>query len=56
MALSHGPAGQVTAVTGAYPALTTILALLFLTERVTAVQAGGVLLAVTGVLLVGIGG
>ncbi len=56
IALDRGPASQVVPIIGVYPALTAVLAVLFLSDRLSAVQAGGVALAVTGVLLVGFGG
>lgn len=40
---------------GIYPVLTAILAVLFLSDRLNALQVGGVALAVAGVLLVGLG-
>ena len=55
-ALDHGKASSVVPVIGAYPALVALLAVAFLSERLTLVQAVGVGLAVLGVVLVGTGG
>jgi transporter family protein len=56
LALDRGQASLVAPVIGLYPALAALLSVAFLSERLTAVQAAGVLLAVTGVVLVGAGG
>ncbi len=56
LALDHGKASSVVPVIGIYPAFVALLAVGFLAERLTAVQACGVALAVAGVVLVGTGG
>jgi uncharacterized membrane protein len=56
LALDHGKASHVVPVIGVYPALVAVLAVAFLSERLSALQALGVALAVTGVVLVGTGG
>ena len=56
LALDHGKASSVAPVIGIYPAFVALLAVGFLAERLTALQAVGVALAVTGVVLVGAGG
>lgn len=55
LALEHGRASSVVPVIGVYPAFVALLAVAFLSERLSAVQALGVALAVTGVVLVGAG-
>ena len=56
LALGRGEASSVVPVIGVYPAFVALLAVAFLSERLSAVQAIGVALAVTGVVLVGTGG
>jgi transporter family protein len=56
LALDHGKASNVVPVIGIYPAFVALLAVAFLSETLSAVQAIGVALAVTGVVLVGTGG
>ena len=56
LALDHGKASSVVPVIGVYPALVALLAVAFLSDRLSPVQALGVVLAVTGVILVGTGG
>lgn len=56
IALDSGKASNVVPVIGAYPALVAILAVAFLSERLTITQAAGVALAVLGVILIGVGG
>ena len=56
LALDRGQASLVAPVIGIYPALVAVLSVAFLSERLTAVQMAGVLLVVTGVVLVGAGG
>ena len=53
LALNRGKASSVVPVIGVYPAFVALLAVVFLSERLSAVQALGVLLAVAGVILVG---
>jgi uncharacterized membrane protein len=56
LALDRGKASLVAPVIGVYPAMVALLSVAFLSERMTAIQAIGVCLAVTGVVLVGSGG
>jgi transporter family protein len=56
LALDRGQASLVAPIIGMYPALVALLSVLFLSERLSALQVAGVLLAVTGVVLVGAGG
>ncbi len=56
LALDHGKASSVVPVIGVYPAFVALLAVAFLSERLSGLQALGVLLAVAGVVLVGTGG
>ena len=56
LALERGKASSVAPVIGMYPALVAVLSVAFLSERLTAIQAVGVVLAVTGVAMVGSGG
>src|SRR3712207_9500513 len=56
LALDHGKASSVVPVIGVYPAFVALLAVAFLSDRLSAMQALGVLLAVAGVILVGTGG
>lgn len=55
LALDRGPASQVVPVIGIYPVLTAVLAVVFLGEAMSTIQISGVVLAVAGVLLVGLG-
>lgn len=56
LALARGQASLVVPMIGIYPAVVALLSVAFLSERLSALQAAGVLLAVTGVVLVGAGG
>ena len=56
LALDRGKASHVAPVIGIYPAMVALLSVAFLSERLTALQAVGVVLAVAGVVLVGSGG
>jgi transporter family protein len=56
LALDRGPASLVAPTIGLYPAVVAALSVVFLAERLSAVQVVGILLAVTGVVLVGAGG
>ena len=56
LALDHGKASSVVPVIGVYPAFVALLSVAFLADKLTAVQALGVALAVGGVILVGTGG
>lgn len=53
MALGQLPASYVVSLTAAYPAVTAVLAWLFLGETITLIQSGGILLIITGAVLVG---
>jgi bacterial/archaeal transporter family protein len=55
LALDHGKASSVVPVIGVYPAFVALLAVAFLSERLSAIQTLGIVLAVTGVILVGTG-
>jgi bacterial/archaeal transporter family protein len=55
LALDNGKASAVVPVIGAYPALVAILAVAFLSERLTMIQAVGVGLVLLGVVLVSAG-
>lgn len=50
-ALKNGELGRVTAVAGAYPLIAFILGVVFLGEGLSAIKISGVVLVVTGVLL-----
>lgn len=50
-ALSSGEASKVVPVTAAYPALTLVLSALFLSENVSPARIVGMLLVVSGVVL-----
>jgi transporter family protein len=54
-ALQEGRASLVVPIIGLYPAIVALLSVAFLGERLSAVQYAGVLLAVTGVVLLGAG-
>lgn len=56
LALDKGKASLVVPLVGVYPVIVAVMAVLFLSERLSALQAFGILLAVTGVVLVGTGG
>jgi transporter family protein len=56
LALDRGQASLVAPMIGLYPALVAVLSVAFLSERLSAIQVTGVLLAVTGVVLIGAGG
>ena len=53
LALDRGSASLAVPVIGFYPAVVAVAAVLFLDERLNAVQALGVALAVAGVALIG---
>jgi transporter family protein len=55
LALQQGRASVVVPMIGLYPAIVALLSVAFLGERLSAVQYAGVLLAVTGVVLLGTG-
>jgi transporter family protein len=55
LALEKGRASAVVPVIGIYPALTALLAVVFLSESLTALQALGVVLALGGAVLIGVG-
>ena len=54
LALERGKASQVAPVIGIYPAIVALLSVVFLSERLTALQGVGVGLAIIGVVLVGV--
>lgn len=54
MAFSKGPASLVAPVASSYTALTVILSLIFLKERLRKIQAIGVALAILGIILIGV--
>jgi transporter family protein len=51
IALSSGQAGKVVPVSAAYPAVTLVLAAIFLSEHVTVARAAGMVLVVIGVMV-----
>lgn len=53
MAFSKGPASLVAPVSSSYQAVTVVLALVFLKEKLRKVQALGVALAALGIILIG---
>lgn len=53
VALSKGPASLVAPVASSYTALTVILALIFLKEKLRKIQTFGILLVVLGIILIG---
>ena len=55
LALERGNASAVVPMIGIYPAIVALLSVAFLGERLSALQYFGVLLAVTGVMLIGAG-
>jgi transporter family protein len=52
LALGNGDAGKVISITAAYPAVTLVLAALFLSEAITVGRAVGTLLIIAGVVTV----
>ena len=52
LALAHAPASVVVSLTAIYPAVTVVLAMAFLGERLTWLQGLGLLLLVVGTCLV----
>jgi transporter family protein len=56
LALQQGRASVVVPMIGLYPAIVALLAVVFLSERLSPVQYCGILLAVIGVVLLGAGG
>lgn len=55
-AFGYGPASLVSSVSSVYPALLVLLAVLFLRERISGLQAGGIGAIVTGLAVVGLAG
>jgi drug/metabolite transporter (DMT)-like permease len=51
-ALTKGPASQVTPATSAYPIVTVIGSILFLSEKLTLIRGLGTALVVAGVVLI----
>lgn len=54
IALGRGDASVVVPVASAYPIVTLILAAIFLAEPITLLRAGGALLVIVGVALIGL--
>jgi drug/metabolite transporter (DMT)-like permease len=54
VAFGFGPASLVSSVSSIYPALLVLLAMLFLGDRITLRQAGGIGTIVAGLLLIGL--
>lgn len=52
-AIARGTISRIGTITAAYPAGTVLLALLFLGERLTGIQAGGILLLLAAAVLLG---
>ncbi len=55
LALERGKASLVGPVVSVYPAIVALLSVALLSERLSAVQVAGIVLAVAGVVLVGTG-
>ena len=55
LALERGKASLVGPVVSVYPAIVALLSVALLSERLSGVQVAGIVLAVTGVVLVGTG-
>jgi len=55
LALERGKASAVVPLVSVYPLITTALAVAFLSEAITALQAIGVACALGGVVLIGLG-
>ncbi len=56
LALDRGNASLAVPVIGMYPAVVAVASVLFLDERLSGLQVAGVVLAVTGVALIGAAG
>lgn len=54
IAFSRGPASLVSPIASTYPAITVILAFLYLKEKVGRVNLFGILSCITGVILIGV--
>lgn len=54
LALDRGKASVVAPLVSVYPAIAAVLAIAFLSERLTALQLAGVCLALSGVVLIGV--
>lgn len=54
LGMNSGKASLVSPVSSAYVAVTVILALIFLKEKITKIQLVGILLAATGIILIGV--
>lgn len=52
LALERGKASLVAPLIGIYPAFVALLSVLFLSERLSALQCAGVLLALSGAVLI----
>lgn len=55
-AFGYGPASLVSSVSSVYPALLVLLAVVFLRERISGLQAGGIGAIVAGLAVVGLAG
>ena len=55
IALQRGNASAVVPMIGIYPAIVALLSVAFLGERLSLIQYAGIVLAVTGVMLIGAG-
>lgn len=51
VALNTGEASKVVPISAAYPAVTLVLAAIFLSEAITVARAGGMLLVIAGVIV-----
>jgi bacterial/archaeal transporter family protein len=56
LALQHGKASAVVPMIGLYPSIVAVLSVLFLGEKLAAVQYVGLLFVATGAVLIGAGG
>jgi transporter family protein len=54
LALDRGKASVVVPMASVYPAIAAVLAVAFLGERLTTLQAAGIVLAIGGVVLIGL--
>jgi bacterial/archaeal transporter family protein len=55
LALDHGKASVVVPIVSVYPLITAVLALTFLGESLTVLQGVGIVCALGGVVLIGLG-
>jgi uncharacterized membrane protein len=54
LGLGVGKASLVSPVSASYVALTVVLAVIFLREKISKVQLSGVIMAVLGIILIGV--